>query len=192
MAITGTGTEEDPYIVTTIGEVLEKCAETGAYVCLANDIYVKEDPEYREGSNTPIIINCTKFYSTNSSGNYKSIIGYRCLASQTYNFNIITIGSNVEVDHIGFLSFFNDRSTETINSAYCDLYCDDSSTVTNCNFSLCIKSLIADNPTLLHGKWDSCTFYFYYTQRTSGFINNVIWPYTNYSNLEESQEAIFV
>ena len=61
MAVTGSGTQQDPYMVTTIGEVLEKVAESGKYVCLANNIYVKEDPDYKLGSAVPIIINCTKF-----------------------------------------------------------------------------------------------------------------------------------
>ena len=189
MAISGTGTQADPYIVTTIGEVLEKVAEADAYVCLANDIYVKEDVDYREGNTVPIIINCAKFYSTNSGGNYKSIIGYRCIASATYNFNIITIGANTSVDHVGFLSFFNDRTSETVDSNYCDLYCDDSSTVTNCNFSMFIKSSFAKNATLLHGKWESCSFYFDYngSLTSSGNVENLINPYTNTSDYTVQQ-----
>lgn len=161
MTITGTGTEQDPYIVTTIGEVLEKCAETGAYVCLANDIYVKEDPDYREGISTPFVINCTKFYSENTGTGYKNIYGFRCDGYTAVH--TIQAGANTLVDHIGFLSFFTDKNG--INSYndgnFYDIYCDSTSNFTNCSFSMFIARGVygAASPIIYGGNFTECSFY---------------------------------
>lgn len=161
MAITGTGTEQDPYIVTTIGEVLEKCAETGAYVCLANDIYVKEDLDYREGISTPFVINCTKFYSENTGTGYKNIYGFRCDGYTAVH--TIQAGANTLVDHIGFLSFFTDKNG--INSYndgnFYDIYCDSTSNFTNCSFSMFIARGVygAVSPIIYGGNFTECSFY---------------------------------
>lgn len=161
MAITGTGTQADPYIVTTIGEVLEKCAEANAYVCLANDIYVKEDPEYREGVSTPFTINCAKFYSENTGNGYKNIYGFRCDGYTAVH--TIQVGANAIVDHIGFLSFFTDKSGigSQQGSAFYDIYCDSTSNFTNCSFSIFIKRTKegAKSPIIYGGNFTECSFY---------------------------------
>lgn len=161
MAITGSGTQADPYLVTTIGEVLEKCAETGAYVCLANDIYVKEDPDYKEGISTPFVINCTKFYSENTGTGYKNIYGFRCDGYTAVH--TIQTGANTLVDHIGFLSFFTDKNGINFNNDgnFYDIYCDSTSNFTNCSFSMFISRGVygAISPIIYGGNFTECSFY---------------------------------
>lgn len=43
MAVTGTGTQADPYVVTTYGSLVEKAAENGVYIELANDINIADE-----------------------------------------------------------------------------------------------------------------------------------------------------
>lgn len=161
MAITGTGTEQDPYIVTTIGEVLEKCAEANAYVCLANDIYVKEDPEYKDGVSTPFTINCAKFYSENTGTGYKNIYGFRCDGYTAVH--TIQVGANTLVDHIGFLSFFTDKNSINFHNDgnFYDIYCDSTSNFINCSFSMFISRGVygAMSPIIYGGNFTECSFY---------------------------------
>lgn len=49
---TGTGTKENPYIVTNVSEFREACAQRNAYIRLANDIDCDEYPEWNA-------LNCT-------------------------------------------------------------------------------------------------------------------------------------
>lgn len=71
--MTGTGTELDPYVVDNLSDCITAIAESGAYVCLGANIYVKNDPVYSEGITSQVDINCTKFYS--DSSNIKGIYG---------------------------------------------------------------------------------------------------------------------
>jgi uncharacterized Zn finger protein len=43
MAVTGTGTQADPYVVTTYGELVEKAKTSGVYIELANDINIADE-----------------------------------------------------------------------------------------------------------------------------------------------------
>ena len=183
MAITGTGTHADPYIVTTIGEVLEKVAEANAYVCLANDIYVKEDPDYREGVSTPFVINCTKFYSENTGTGYKNIYGFRCDGYTAVH--TIQAGANTLVDHIGFLSFFTDKSGigSSQASTFYDIYCDSTANFTNCSFSMFIKRTRygAKSPIIYGGNFTECSFYiecskFDTSESASGDVTDILAP----------------
>ena len=58
MAITGTGTSADPYVVTTWDELVAKASETGKYVKLGNDIDM--NTEYPEGLETGFQIKCVE------------------------------------------------------------------------------------------------------------------------------------
>jgi len=55
MAYTGTGTQSDPYIVTTYAELVEKAAESGKYVKIGNDIDVLA--EYPNGDVPMLVVN---------------------------------------------------------------------------------------------------------------------------------------
>ena len=58
MAITGTGTSADPYVVTTWAELASKTSETGVYIKLGNDINM--NTEYPEGLTSGLTVNCTQ------------------------------------------------------------------------------------------------------------------------------------
>ena len=58
MAITGTGTSADPYVVTTWDELADKAAESGKYVKLGNDIDLNN--EYPEGLASGLSVSCTQ------------------------------------------------------------------------------------------------------------------------------------
>lgn len=55
MSITGTGTQADPYVVTTYAELVEKAAESGTYVKVGNDINITD--EYPDGDMPPLQVN---------------------------------------------------------------------------------------------------------------------------------------
>jgi hypothetical protein len=55
MSITGTGTQADPYVVTTYAELVEKAAESGVYIKVGNDINITS--EYPEGNMPTLTVN---------------------------------------------------------------------------------------------------------------------------------------
>ena len=74
MAVTGSGTEQDPYIVTTYDELVEKAAESGVYVKIGNNINITD--EYPDGDMPTLTIrshidgdgkSISNWYSTSNS-----------------------------------------------------------------------------------------------------------------------------
>lgn len=58
MAITGTGTQVDPYVVTTWAELASKTSETDVYIKLGNNIDM--NTEYPEGLTSGLTVNCAQ------------------------------------------------------------------------------------------------------------------------------------
>jgi len=58
MAITGTGTQQDPYVVTTWAELASKTSETGVYIKLGSNIDM--NTEYPEGLTSGLTVNCAQ------------------------------------------------------------------------------------------------------------------------------------
>lgn len=58
MAITGTGTSSDPYVVTTWAELASKTSETGVYIKLGSNIDM--NTEYPEGLTSGLTVNCAQ------------------------------------------------------------------------------------------------------------------------------------
>lgn len=58
MAITGTGTSADPYVVTTWAELASKTSETGVYIKLGSNIDM--NTEYPEGLTSGLTVNCAQ------------------------------------------------------------------------------------------------------------------------------------
>lgn len=54
--MTGTGTQADPYIPTTLTEFITAVGTAGAYVALTQDINAADDPEYSGELTTPITL----------------------------------------------------------------------------------------------------------------------------------------
>lgn len=57
---TGTGTQEDPYVVSTMADFITYAATASVYVKLANDIDVSQDATYRDGLTSPIYVDCSE------------------------------------------------------------------------------------------------------------------------------------
>lgn len=58
--MTGTGTQADPYIPTTLSEFISAVWTAGAYVALTQDINAADDPAYTGELTTPIYINAAR------------------------------------------------------------------------------------------------------------------------------------
>lgn len=56
--MTGTGTQADPYIPTTLTEWLTAAGTNGAYVAMDSDINAADDPEYTGELSSQIAFNC--------------------------------------------------------------------------------------------------------------------------------------
>lgn len=74
--MTGTGTQADPYIPTTLTEFITAVGTAGAYVTLTQDINAADDPEYTGELLTGITIN-----ATNISGNSHEVRGVTARAT---------------------------------------------------------------------------------------------------------------
>lgn len=61
--MTGTGTQNDPYIVTTWDELVEKAVESGVYIKLGNDIDM--NTEYPEGITSGCQLRCLELDGNN-------------------------------------------------------------------------------------------------------------------------------
>lgn len=117
MAYTGTGTQADPFIPTTITslyDVLDICNNdessfgvAGYYIKLTSNIDCANDPNYVGYSNTPITLSSyvNKLYSDNG---YK-IIGL-CVKAQ-YFINAFATADNYVIDNIDFENCFWKPST---------------------------------------------------------------------------------
>lgn len=68
--MTGTGTQADPYIPTTLTEFIEAVGTSGAYVALDRDIDAAEDPAYTGEITSPIA-----YKVTDVDGRQHAIIG---------------------------------------------------------------------------------------------------------------------
>lgn len=101
--MTGTGTELDPYVVDNIADCLTAISESGVYVCLGANIYVKNDPVYREGITSQVNINCTKFYS--DSINIKGI--YSLTFKPDFSVStghVVSVSDSTTIQDINFFS----------------------------------------------------------------------------------------
>lgn len=63
MAYTGTGTEQDPYLVSTLSDFLTCAAAADAYVKVISDIDAADDEAYTGIITSPVTVNCRKLYA---------------------------------------------------------------------------------------------------------------------------------
>lgn len=63
MAYTGTGTEEDPFLVSSFSDFLYCISVNSAYIKIINDIDTKDDPDYIGDLTSPITLQCRKIYA---------------------------------------------------------------------------------------------------------------------------------
>ena len=97
MAVSGTGAQDDPYVVTTYEDLISKAAETEKYVKLGNDIDVVA--EYPDGNVPQLTASCTEIDGDGktisrlykmSNDSYCIRINYPCTLKNTNITNIYT------------------------------------------------------------------------------------------------------
>ena len=182
VGISGTGTEQDPYLVTTIDNVYECVAISGAYVKLVNDIWLKDNLAWRNGTNQSLEFKCAKFYSDNSY----SIFGLKILNDVFFEFSDDNSNDCV-VENINFLSCVCYKSTEagvTIRPTF-EVYRYNSSksiTYRNCKFSMVQKGNTNSHYKFIDGYYggsyytpnmtfEDCSLYCKFATFGSNYVN---------------------
>jgi hypothetical protein len=145
MAIDGSGTQQDPWIVTTYDELVEKAAESGEYVRIANDINITD--EYPDGDMPQLVL------KANVDGNGKKLSNWY---KTTYGTAIYVQGATAQLYNctIGNIYCKNDTFAE-IRSYNQDFH------FVNCNFHGItyydlFKAIDENNSTR---NFSSCSFY---------------------------------
>ena len=100
MAVSGTGTQNDPYIITTYDELVEKAAESGKYLKIDNDINIID--EYPDGDMPQLEIKAV------IDGNNKVISNWYYIASDDL---IVISDAGARVDDLTFRNLYTDIST---------------------------------------------------------------------------------
>lgn len=85
--MTGTGTQSDPYIPTTLTEFITAVGTAGAYVQLTQDINAADDLEY-----TGELTNFIKWHCTEVNGNDHALIGLTIRESSVFSaFRVVAV-----------------------------------------------------------------------------------------------------
>ena len=113
------GTQNDPYVVTTWDELVEKAAVSGVYVKLGNNIDLND--EYPEGITSRLTLNCTEIDGDNYA--------IRNLANKNSDVLYPAYGVNATIKNTKFSNFYIRGSSFVLNSN------DGSLTFDLCEFS---------------------------------------------------------
>lgn len=133
MAVTGTGTQTDPYVITTYGELVEKAAESGAYVKVGNDINITD--EYPDGDMPPLDVKSI------IDGDNKTISNWYAIYTNNYN-NVISVYSsgvirNLNLQNI-YAMLYSSRgfvaNADSNTSSYCFENCNISGVILSGSF----------------------------------------------------------
>ena len=93
--MTGTGTQADPYLVSTLGEFITTAKQDSKYVKLANDIDVSTDETYKNGVNSTIDIFCASI-----DGNGHTISGLNVKSTIALQFNRATLVRDLTIKNM--------------------------------------------------------------------------------------------
>lgn len=176
MAISGTGTENDPYIITTYDELVEKAVESDVYVKVGNDINIID--EYPDGDMPTLTVNAyidgdgkviSNWYKTSES----TIISYTASPATIKNMKIRNIYSAVS-------NRFANRTTETTTPMFEDceisgvllsgrfVNTENSVTITNrCSVNLLLKGSASFVRGDRNANQKDCRFYSSYIKLKS-------------------------
>lgn len=111
MAVTGTGTQADPYVVTTYGDLVEKATENNVYIELANDINIED--EYPNENMPTLFI----YGGVQIDGKNKKISNWN-KTNNSYNYCIGNNYSNDYTSQIKNLTFANIILPSGVNFAH--------------------------------------------------------------------------
>ena len=99
MAVTGTGTIDDPYVVTTYAELVEKASAFSTYIKVGNDINITD--EYPDGDMPPLQVNSPIDGDGHVISNWYRTVGAELIAITDDNYvNNLTI-KNIYVTYDG-------------------------------------------------------------------------------------------
>lgn len=121
MSVSGTGTQADPYVVTTWAELVAKAAESDKYVKVANNINVIA--EYPDGDAPTLVLN------SNVDGDNKTINEWYCTGSR------YMISTNNTLHYIKNCIFTNIKTTYHLVSIQVPYGQDSFVVVNNCKFA---------------------------------------------------------
>lgn len=152
--ITGTGTEEDPWIIGSMVDdtdenmfqnFLDAVYTPNAYVKLVHDIDVSQIKAYREGLGTYINVNAAKTYADDSKAAIKNLI--------TTGKLIFNSSAGREISNIQFLNcIINDAAAVIIT--WNSISSDD--VVSYCDFSLLVRGT-GSSPSTIGANLDHCS-----------------------------------
>ena len=145
--MTGTGTQADPYIPTTLTEFITAIGTSGAYVALTQDINAADDPEYA-GELTDSV----RILAQSVEGGGFSIIGVTIRAA---NMIVFQSRPSAQVLNIDFRKWGHKKTASgaTLQGYNASNY---STGFTGCRFSVAVENGSFGNHFLDHIKLHSC------------------------------------
>lgn len=175
--MTGTGTQADPYIPTTLTEFITAVGTSGAYVALTHDINAADDPEY-SGELTDSV----RILAQSVEGGGFSIIGVTVRAA---NMIIFQNHSSAQVQNIDFRKWGHKKTASgaTLQGYNAPNY---STGFTGCRFSAAVENGSFGNHFLDHIMLHSCAMDAIFTNSaaTGGGYN------TNYCTIDRTTMMI--
>lgn len=144
MAVTGTGTQADPYVVTTYAELVEKAAESGKYVKIGNDINITD--EYPNGDMPMLVVRAE------IDGDGKTISNwYRTTSNTIYAIQF----TNKDYGSIKNLNIFNIYIKSSIYFMRSDPRYRTEALLTNCN----VSGIMANNHAFYSCAWGTAVVF---------------------------------
>lgn len=151
---TGTGTAEDPYMVTTLADLYTCAAIEGAHVCIADDISASSEEAYAAGTDSPLAIACAHLYGADGGKRVTGLV----VGGDAQNLIVHSGAGTTEMELIDFVDCVFTRPTVDAAQAV-DLLLRDM-TIKDCNFSYAVRQAdVLGASVLIGGDLTSCTVY---------------------------------
>lgn len=147
----GAGTQENPYIVTTMGDLITAAGTPGAHVELGGDINVSQDAIYKHGLTSALNFACASF-----DGKQHSISNAKISSG-----NAITFTGSVVVSNAKFLNYLHVPSNDVpSNGTFTVQSNSDSAIIQNCDFSFAVAANGYKTLPVSRGQYKNCSLYF--------------------------------
>lgn len=185
MAVTGTGTQADPFVVTTYAELVNTASTFGVYIKVGNDINIAD--EYPDGDMPPLQVNSPIDGDGHVISNWYRTVGAELIAITDRSHVDNLTQKNIYVTYSGAIfSFPTNNAAWRFNnckfSGYVSgwLYSGSSpyNHFKNCSFN--IKSGNSDSNYLMQSNCLNCYIHVHFTQNGG----NGLWG--NYAKVENS------
>lgn len=120
MAVSGTGTQNDPYVVTTYADLISKATESDVYVKLGNDIDIID--EYPDGDVPQLTASCTEI-----DGDGKTISRLYKMSNDSY---CIRINAPCTLKNTNITNIYTNKTFIYLNGGG-----STNATIQNCKFA---------------------------------------------------------